>query len=135
MRSRRSTHLLIPEEAEESDDSAEPENNNLPAEVWTIENEYYELVIDQETGGVKSLNDKAQKRELVDEQSEYSLNEYLYVSGGDESLILNLDYSKELAELTIHEPTSAQLVENLSTPLGQRLTIETSAKHTPLRSQ
>ena len=121
-----------PSDSGEAEESAEPEEGDSLADSWTIENEYYQLVIDPETGGVKSLTDKAEQRELVDERSEYSLNQYLYVSGGDESLILNLDYSKELADLTVHVPTSAKLIENLSTPLGQRLTIETSAKNTPL---
>ncbi len=121
-----------PSDSEKTEESAEADGGQVPADPWTIENEYYRLVIDHEAGGIKSLSDKAEQRELVDEQSEFALNQYLYVSGGDESLILNLDYSKEPANLTIHESTSAKLIENLSTPLGQRLTIETSAEHTPL---
>lgn len=119
-------------DSEESEESAEPEDSNSSSEAWTIGNEYYQLKIDPETGGVKSLTDKVEQRELVDEKSEFALNQYLYVSGGDESLILNLDYSQELADLTVHEPTAARLVENVSTPLGQRLIVETSAEHTPL---
>jgi alpha-mannosidase len=122
------------------DPPSDPENGKEPSpsrkessvESWIIENEFYRLEIDEKTGGVMSLTDKSDQRELVDKHSEYALNQYLYVSGGDESLILNLDYGKETADLTIHTPTSARLIENIKTPLGQRITIETSSENTPL---
>ena len=147
-----------PSESGEAE-TEQPANEESPPESWAIENEFYRLDIDQETGGIRSLIDKTEQRELVDRQSEYALNQYLYVSGGDESLILrayprtawevssgqgvlnyqtvlgravNLDYSKQPAELTIHEPNGATLVENRATPLGKRLIVETSAKNTPL---
>lgn len=113
---------------EETESAAEPDSSPN----WTIENEYYRLTIDAQTGGIESLVDKAASRELVDKAADHCLNQYLYVSGGDESLILNFEYGKAPAELTIHEAESVVLVENVSTPLGQRIVVTAQAEHTPM---
>jgi hypothetical protein len=69
----------------------------------SIENEYLRLTTDGETGGIASLIDKRTGRELVDKSAPYKLNEYLYVSGGDGTNIVDLGANKP-ADLTIHEP-------------------------------
>ena len=101
-------------------------------EGWTIENEHYRLTVDQKTGGIQRLFDKASGKELVDQQAAYRLNQYLYVHGGEDSLILNLDYGSAPAKLTIDVPSDAKLVENVRGPFGQRIVVETSATNTPL---
>jgi len=97
----------------------------------TIENDFYRLTVDTQTGGLKSLLDKQANRELLDANSPYKLNEYLYVSGGEGSLILNFTFGTPPANLTIHEPEKASITMVRKTPLGQRLIVETSAKNTP----
>ncbi len=97
----------------------------------TIESKFYRLTVDAQTGGLKSLFDKTENRELVDGTAPYKLNQYLYVSGGEGSLILNHTFGTPPANLKTDVPTSAEIVENLKTPFGQRLIIETKAKNTP----
>lgn len=45
---------------------------------YIVENDYYKLIFDSITGGIKSLYDKELSRELLDSDSPYLLNEYLY---------------------------------------------------------
>lgn len=102
----------------------------------TMENQYYRLEVDMRTGGLKSLYDKTVGRELVDQGAAYTLNQFLYVSGGADTLIIDNVYGRSFADLKIDSPPSANIVENLSTPLGQRLVVETQAKNTPkIRSE
>ncbi len=101
-----------------------------------IENQYYRLEVDPDTGGIKSLYDKSARRELVDPKAPYKLNQFLYVSGGADSLIIDNIYGRPPADLVIHPVTSARIVENVRTPLGQRLVVEAAGKHTPkIRSE
>jgi len=103
---------------------------------WTIESSHYRLIIDARTGGIKSLVDKALQRELVDQEDSRSLNQYLYVSGGKDSLIQDLHFGSAPARLTIDRAGQARLIENVDTPLGQRIVVESRAKHTPsIRSE
>ncbi len=97
----------------------------------TIESKHYRLTVDAATGGLKSLFDKTEKRELVDSTAPYKLNQYLYVSGGENSQILNFTFGTAPAKLTVDTPAGAEIVENLKTPFGQRLIVETKAKNTP----
>lgn len=53
-----------------------PLSQPLPA-AYSIENDYYVLCIDALTGGIASLQEKTQGRELV-QQGEYSLNQFIY---------------------------------------------------------
>jgi hypothetical protein len=47
-----------------------------------LENRFYRLTVDPDTGGLRSLWDKAVGRELVDASSGYALNQYLHFSDG-----------------------------------------------------
>lgn len=102
----------------------------------TIENQYYRLTVDSQTGGLASLFDKAANRELLDRRSPYKLNQYLYVSGGENSMILNFTFGSAPANLTVDVPAAVEIVENVKTPLGQRVVVATRAKNTPsIRSE
>lgn len=48
-----------------------------------IENKYYRIKIDVQSGAVQSIFDKQLRRELVDSSSLYRFGQYLYVTGGD----------------------------------------------------
>ncbi len=45
---------------------------------YTVENSFYTLVFDPRTGAITSLYDKELGRELIDRDSQFKLNEYLY---------------------------------------------------------
>jgi len=101
-----------------------------------IENQYYRLEADSRTGAIKSLYDKTANKELVDQRAPYGLNEFLYVSGGSDSLIIDNIYGRPPADLTIDSATSARVTENVRTPVGQRLVVEARGKNTPrIRSE
>ena len=48
-----------------------------------IENKYYRITIDAQSGAIQSIFDKELQRELVDTASPYRFGQYLYVTGGD----------------------------------------------------
>jgi len=113
---------------------AESESERLKGE--TIESAFYRLRVDPASGGIVSLFDKAAGRELVDAKAEYKLNQYLYVSGGEGSLILNHNFGTPPAELRIASATEVRIEEILKTPFGQRMTVVMKAPNTPeLRSE
>jgi len=109
--------------------TAHKQNEDLGGD--TIENQFYRLTVDTQTGGLKSLFDKTANRELLDTGAPYKLNEYLYVTGGEGSLILNFTFGTPPANLVIHEPEKATITKIVKTPLGQRLTVETKSRNTP----
>lgn len=115
--------------------AAHKANEQLTSE--TLENGFYRLTVDRQSGAIKSLFDKAENRELADAQAEYGLNEYLYVSGGEGSLLLNHTFGTPPAHLTVARPEPvAEMVECVRTPLGQRLVVVTKCKNTPsIRSE
>ncbi|MFB3923264.1 MAG: glycoside hydrolase family 38 C-terminal domain-containing protein [Terriglobia bacterium] len=101
-----------------------------------IENKYYRLEVDTRTGGLKTLYDKTVGRELVDQGAPFALNQYLYVSGGAGTLLIDNIYGRRPPDLTIDSPASARIVENVRTLLGQRMVVEMRAKNTPtIRSE
>ncbi len=51
-----------------------PQNEKIAGN--TIENEFYRLTVDTQTGGLKGLYDKSANRELLDPHAAYMLNEY-----------------------------------------------------------
>jgi hypothetical protein len=109
---------------------------NAPASGETIESKFYKLTVDLQTGGVKSLFDKTAQRELVDASAPYRLNQYVYVTGGEGSQVLNFTFGTPPARLTTHATVAAKTVENAKTPLGQRIALLTSCSNAPsIRSE
>ena len=109
---------------------------NETADGDTIESRFYRLTVDLQTGGLKSLYDKTAQRELADTSAPYKLNQYVYVTGGEGSLILNHTFGTPPANLTVHPPAAARIVENIKTPLGQRIVVVTSCSNAPsIRSE
>jgi len=103
-----------------------------PVETNVLENQFYRLVVDLNSGGLKSAYDKRAQRELIDPVAPYTLNQYLYVTGGEGSLILNHTFGTPPADLTIHSPSEVRVIEHLSTPLGERHRLRATAPNTPL---
>lgn len=109
--------------------AAHKPNDKLSGE--TIENEFYRLTVDARTGAIKSLFDKAANRELADAKAGRGLNEYLYVSGGEGTLMMNHTFGTPPANLTLTAPEGGEIVENVKTPLGHRLVVAAKSKNTP----
>jgi hypothetical protein len=102
-----------------------------PAQGTTLESRFYRVAFDPATGTIESLIDKESSRELVDRKASYRLNQYLYVSGGKDSRIVDLKRYPKPAELAVATPQKAALKRIDLGPLGQRMIVETSAPMTP----
>ena len=101
-----------------------------------IENKYYRITIDAESGAVRSIFDKQLKRELVDVKSPYKFGQYLYVTGGDpkgDGLTQMIHPFKALpvAELTVHPATRGEYLGTEKTPWGYTIKLHSSDINTP----
>ncbi|HEV2399700.1 MAG TPA: polysaccharide lyase family protein [Candidatus Sulfotelmatobacter sp.] len=97
-----------------------------------VENQYYRVEADPETGAVKSIFDKQLNRELVDSKSPYRFDQYLYVEGGsDDTQIVHMRKSLPYADLKITPASDGRIVGVRTTPFGKILTLEAKGVHTP----
>ena len=99
----------------------------------TLENQFYRVVLDAESGAVKSIFDKELNKELVNTSSPYRFDQYLYVTGGDQSPNRLLEYSATwpIPELTIHNAGGGHLVSVTNEPFGVAARMESSGVNTP----
>lgn len=98
-----------------------------------IENTYYRVEADAATGAVKSIFDKQLNRELVDSNSPYRFDQYLYVEGGsDDTQIVHMRKSLPQADLKITPSSGGRIVGVKTTPFAKILTLEAKGVHTPL---
>ena len=97
-----------------------------------IENQYYRITVDPQTGSIQSIFDKQLQRELVDKHSPYKFGQYLYVTGGDGQT--RIVYSREenpLAQLTIHPASEGEFLGSTKTPWGASIRLRSSDVNTP----
>ena len=97
-----------------------------------MENSFYRVTLDEQTGAVRSIYDKQLKRELVDASSRYRFNQYVYVTGGDEFPNQLLTYRKwsPVARLTEHASEGGRVVSISKTPTGTVALLEARALNT-----
>jgi hypothetical protein len=98
-----------------------------------IESPYYRVILDPETGGVRSIVDKDLNRELVDSTSPFRFNQYVYVSGADKPRNLALEYKPTLPkpQLEPHGAGGGRLISVLKTAFGTVAKMESTAVNTP----
>jgi hypothetical protein len=106
-----------------------------------IENRFYRIALEPSRDAIKSIYDKELGRELVDPDSPYCANEYLFVSGGgtengrgrgaEDTRLMHPFHWLPPAELTIHHAEHGVLDGVERTPWGQRIRLTASAMHTP----
>lgn len=99
----------------------------------TMESPYYRVVLDPETGSVRSILDKELNRELVDPSSPYRFNQFVYVTGADKPRNLALEYKPTLPkpELEPHGASGGKLISMVKTVFGTVAKMESSAVNTP----
>ena len=102
-----------------------------PKPANTIENEFFRVSVDPDRGGVSSLFDKQSGRELVDAQSPYVLDQYVYVAGGDNTRLIHIAEHLPKASLTVSRAAHATGVNAVVTPWGQFLSYRVSGLHAP----
>ena len=97
-----------------------------------VENSFYRVTLDPESGAVKSIFDKQLQREIVDSASPYRFGQYLYVTGGDgDTQMVNPFPALPPGQLTVHSSSHGKVlgVENL--PWGQSIRLSSSNVNTP----
>lgn len=112
--------------------ASEPSAENIPV----IENQYYRITIDAESGAVRSIYDKQLQRELADASSPYRFGQYLYVTGGDphgdgmnQMIHAYAEFPK--AELTVHPASDGQYLGAEKTPWGYKIRLRSADVNTP----
>jgi alpha-mannosidase len=99
-----------------------------------MENTYYRIVLDPQSGAVKSIYDKQLQKELVNSSSPYRFDQYLYVTGGDKPSRNRLLYNNvglPTPRLTIHGGGNGRLLSVVEAPFGAVATLRSSALNTP----
>lgn len=98
-----------------------------------LESPFYRLILDPETGAVRSILDKELNRELVDATSPYRFNQHLYVTGADALPNRLAQYStvSPVPELKIHPSQSGRIVSVRKFPFGAVARLQSSNVNTP----
>jgi alpha-mannosidase len=111
---------------------AEPAGPQTTTE-GTIENQYYRMTLDPQTGAVKSIYDKDLNKELVNASSPYRFDQYLYVTGADQLPNRLIQYSSvsPVPDLAVHPATGGRLLSVTHQPFGVVAHLESSAVNTP----
>lgn len=107
-----------------------PGEESLPVSN-TIENSYYRVQFDPDTGAIGSIYDKQLGKELVNQSGPYRLNQYLYVSGGEGTQIVYLNQSMPVAKLTVSPSNSGRVTAVRKTSYGTVMTYQTSGVDAP----
>jgi hypothetical protein len=110
-----------------------PPADNAIRRVDAIENDFYRVRLDAQSGAIASIYDKQLGRELVDESSPYRFDQYVYVTGGDAFPNQLLTYRKTspVAQLDAHKSASGRIVSVEKTPTGAVARLESRAPNTP----
>lgn len=61
-----------------NEDEVVQQNNNIVFKNNVIENQWYKITIDNERGAISGIFDKELQKELVDQNAEYKLGEFIY---------------------------------------------------------
>jgi hypothetical protein len=98
-----------------------------------LENQYYRVTLDPDSGAVKSIYDKELNQELVNASSPYAFDQYLYVTGADQTPNRLIQYSPAfpVPELTVHNSSEGRLLSVAKQPFGIVAHLESSAVSTP----
>jgi len=99
----------------------------------TLENAYYRVKLDPESGAVKSILDKELRKELVNTASPYRFDQYLYVTGADQTPNRLVEYSSgwPVPELAIHRAGGGRLLSVTNQPFGVVARLESAGVNTP----
>lgn len=110
--------------------TAQPQSGKM-SKTPVIENQYYRIAVDPESGEIKSIFDKQLQKELVSASSPYSFGQYLYVTGGEGTRMIHPESALPAAQLTIHAAQNGECLGAEQTPWGYKLKLRTSGFNTP----
>jgi len=119
-----------------------PQMEPSPSE-GVIENDFYRITVDLSRGGISSIYDKELGHELVDRESPYALDQYVYADYGHEgaslvtqrktfnSTLLKYSISIPAPDLRVAKAGQVKILGLEIFPWGKSLFLESSALHTP----
>ncbi len=96
-----------------------------------LESPYYRVELDPASGAVRSIYDKDLRKELVDQQSNYRLGQYLYVTDANPANNQHLTWYSGKLDLQIHPAHDGKILSVTRTPYGWEAQMESTATHTP----
>ncbi|MBI1786369.1 MAG: hypothetical protein HYR60_02310 [Acidobacteria bacterium] len=99
---------------------------------WRIESRYYRVAFNPRSGAIAQLVDKEAGRDLVDASASFGVNELLYVSGGENSRILQDLRTLPAPRLAVTGSREARILESVRTPHGRRIRIQSRAQNVPV---
>jgi alpha-mannosidase len=99
----------------------------------TVENSYYRVTLDPQSGAIRSIYDKELKRELVNTSSPYRFGQYVYVTGGDRfpNQLLTFRRSSPIPHLETHLAGEGRFLSVSRTPTGLVARLESHGLNTP----
>ena len=99
----------------------------------TLENRFYRIALDPQSGAVRGIYDKQLGRELVDAASPHRFGQYVYVTGADKKPNRLLQYNTQspLAQLETQGASGGRLISIINAPFGTVARLESSAVNTP----
>ena len=113
--------------------AAQPAPSPEAPQSTVLENSYYRVELDPESGAVRSIYDKQLQHELVNRQSPYRFGQYLYVTGGDrkpDGVMLHSWYRPK-PELEIVPAHGGRLLSITRTPDGCVAHLQSTDTNTP----
>jgi len=96
-----------------------------------MENRFFRIRFDPSTGAIVSLYDKRLRREWVDQNSPYRLNEYLYARGGDGTQAITFDRNLPSAQFDICRAEAAGVAPGQNGPVMGTMRVVSRAYNTP----
>jgi hypothetical protein len=97
-----------------------------------VENRFYRVEADPQSGAVTTIYDKQLGRDIVDHRSPYQFGEYLYVTGGDgDTQMINPFPALRPGKLDVHPTSKANIVGVEHLPWGESLRTVSSDVNTP----
>jgi hypothetical protein len=111
----------------------EPPVAPLISDIPILQNRYYRVVLDAESGAVKSIFDKELNKELVNTSSPYRFDQYLYVTGADRLPNRAVQYSSvaPVPDFSIHGASHGRFVGGTPQPFGAVARLESQGINTP----
>ena len=99
----------------------------------SLENQYYRVELDASSGSIRGIYDKELNRQLVDGNSPYRFNQYVYVTGADEGPNHLIDYSNvtPIPKLTAHAAIAGKIRSVVKLPFEDAAWLESSGLNTP----
>ena len=99
-----------------------------------LENRFYRVTLDPQSGSIRSLWDKELNREMVDTGSPYRFGSYVYVTGADDmpdNSLYRYGAALPLPQLTPHPAAGGRIVAIEHGVESESATLESSAPNTP----